>query len=324
MIRPAPCDVSRGVNNLDSMELVTGATGYVGGRLVERLLEEGRGVRALARDPSRLEAREGVEVFGGDVLSGDGLKAALEGCEAAYYLVHSMEAAVDGADFSGRDRRAAENFATAARAAGVERVVYLGGIAPVDDRPSPHIASRLEVEQILLESAPQATALRASILIGAGSSSFRVLVRLVERLRLLPLPAWRTNLTQPIAERDAIEFLARTPQVAAAAGRSLDITGPDVISYGAMVEQIAELMGVPRTPIALRFSLTPPASAFVSAVTGQPLELVRPLMESLEHELLPRDAGEAARTYGLRPLGFDRAVERALAEWATVEELAAR
>ncbi len=307
------------------MELVTGATGYVGGRLVERLLEEGRPVRALARDPSRVEPRAGVEAARGDILSGEGVRAAMEGCEVAYYLVHSMEAASGGdGDFSSRDRRAAENFAAAARDAGVARVVYLGGIVPQSGLPSPHLASRLEVERILLESAPHPTALRASILIGAGSSSFRMLVRLVERLRLLPLPAWRTNRTQPIAERDAIEFLARTPLVGEAAGRSLDIAGPDVISYGAMVERIAELMGVGRTPLALGVSLTTPASALVSAVTRQPLELVRPLMESLEHELLPTDPGEAHAMYGIRPLGFDRAVERALAQWERAEELAAR
>jgi uncharacterized protein YbjT (DUF2867 family) len=236
-----------------------------------------------------------------------------------------MEAAEDpDGDFAGRDRRAAENFAVAAREAGVERVVYLGGLTPAGSAPSPHLASRLEVERILLEAAPRATALRASILIGAGSSSFRMLVRLVERLRLLPLPAWRSNRTQPIAERDAIEFLARTPRIQAAAGRSLDIAGPDVITYGEMVERIAELMGVGRTPVSLGVSLTPAASAVVSAVTQQPLELVRPLMESLEHELLPRDADEAPRMYGIRPLGFDRAVERALARWEVTETLGAR
>jgi uncharacterized protein YbjT (DUF2867 family) len=307
------------------MELVTGATGYVGGRLAERLLGEGRSVRALARDPSRLEPREGLEVVRADLLRGEGVAAALEGCETAYYLVHSMEASRAGnGDFARSDRRAAENFAAAARAAGVERVVYLGGLAPSDGPPSPHIASRLEVERILLEAAPAATALRASILIGAGSSSFRMLVRLVERLRLLPLPSWRTKRTQPIAERDAIEFLARTPSVPAAAGRSLDIAGPDVISYGAMIEQIAELMGVGRMPLPLGFSLTSPASALVSAVTDQPLGLVRPLMTSLEHDLLPRDAHEAPAMYGIRPLRFDRAVERALAQWEAAEELAAR
>jgi len=308
-----------------SMELVTGATGYVGGRLTERLLEEGRTVRVLARDPSRLEPREGVVAARGDILSGVGVRAALEGCGVAYYLVHSMEAAdeKDG-DFAQRERRAAENFAAAAREAGVRRVVYLGGVAPRRGSPSPHLASRLEVERILLESAPGPTALRASIVIGAGSSSFRMLVRLVERLRLLPLPAWRTNRTQPIAERDAIEFLARTPHVPQAAGRALDIAGPEVITYGGIVERIAELMGVGRTALGLRVSLTPPASALVSAVTRQPLELVRPLMESLEHDLLPEDPAEAQAMYGIRPLGLDRAVERALAQWERVEELAAR
>lgn len=310
-------------------ELVTGATGYVGGKLVDRLRREGRRVRALARDPARLEPRDGVETVKGDLLRGEGLEAALEGCRTAYYLVHSMEGPPPGShagngDFAGKDRRAAENFAAAARAAGVERVVYLGGLAPSDGPPSPHIASRIEVEEILLEAAPAATALRASILIGAGSSSFRILVRLVERLRVLPLPAWRTNRTQPIAESDAIEFLARTPSVPDAAGRSLDIAGPDVISYGEMIRQIAELMGVGRTPLELRASLTPPAAAVVSAVTGQPLELVRPLMTSLERDLLPRDAEEAPALYGIRPLPFERAVERALAEWEAVEELGAR
>jgi uncharacterized protein YbjT (DUF2867 family) len=175
-----------------------------------------------------------------------------------------------------------------------------------------------------MEAAPAATALRASILIGSRSSSFRMLVRLVERLRFLPMPAWRHNRTQPIAERDAIEFLARTPGVEAAAGRSLDIVGPDVLSYGAMIERIAESMGVARPSIGLGFSLTPSASAVVSALTGQPLDLVRPLMQSLERELLPRDPDEAAEMYGIRTLPFDRAVERALAEWESNEELAAR
>ena len=304
------------------MELVTGATGYVGGRLVDRLLEEGRPVRALARDATRLGERDGVESATGDVLTGEGIRAALEGCSTAYYLVHSMEAGDE--DFAARDRRAAMTFADAAVAAEVDRVVYLGGVTPSDGPPSPHIASRLEVEEILLEHAPSATALRASILVGARSSSFRMLVRLVERLRVLPMPAWHVNRTQPIAERDAIEFLARTPEVPAAAGRSLDVAGPDVISYGAMMQRIAESMGVGRTSLGLGISLTPPASAVVSAVTDQPLELVRPLMESLEHDLLPRDAEEAPAMYGIRPLSFDRAVERALAEWELTEELAAR
>jgi uncharacterized protein YbjT (DUF2867 family) len=305
------------------MELITGATGYVGGRLIRRLAREGRPVRALARDAARLEPLDGVEPAEGDLLTGRGLAAALEGCSTAYYLVHSMEPAPDGG-FADRDRRAAEAFGAAAAAAGVERIVYLGGIEPPAGRASPHLGSRLEVERILLAAVPASTALRASIVIGARSASFRVLVRLVERLRVLPLPAWRRNRTQPIDERDVLEFLARTPDTAAAAGRSLDVTGPDVVSYGEMIERIGELMGVGRLPVGLRASLTPPASAVVSAVTEQPLELVRPLMESLETDLLARDPDEAPRAYGIRPRPFERAVEHALAEWESLEPLAAR
>ena len=170
----------------------------------------------------------------------------------------------------------------------MERIVYLGGIAPAG-AVSPHLSSRLEVEEILLSALPASTALRASIVIGAGSSSFRVLVRLVERLRLLPMPRWRSNRTQPIDERDVIEFLAATPAVPEAAGRSLDICGPDVVTFAALIEGIAEGLGVGRMPVGLPASLTPPASAVVAAVSGQPLELVRPLMESLESDVLPRD-----------------------------------
>jgi uncharacterized protein YbjT (DUF2867 family) len=308
-------------------ELVTGATGYVGGRLIERLLAEGRGVRALARNPSRLEAPPEVEAVKGDLVSGRGLERALDGVSTAYYLVHSMEpaAGADG-DFANRDRIAAENFAKAAERAGVERVVYLGGIVPSDlggGELSPHLASRLEVERILLEALPRSTALRASILVGARSSSFRILVRLVERMRVLPFPAWRDHRTQPIDERDAIEYLARTPFTPAAEGKSLDIAGPDLMSYGEMIERIADLMGVGRTPLRLRASVTPLASAVVSAIVDQPVELVRPLMYSLERDLLPRN-GAARELYGVRVHSFDRAVEHALADWERREELAAR
>ena len=305
-----------------AVELVTGATGYVGGRLVRRLAGEGRPVRALGRDPGRLEAIDGVEGVGGDVLSGEGVEAALEGVETANYLVHSMEAAPDP-DFAGRDRRSAQRFGEAAAAAGVKRIVYLGGIVPAG-RLSPHLRSRLEVEGLLLGAVPGSTALRASIVIGAGSASFRLLVRLVERLRVLPLPPWHRHRTQPVDERDVLEFLARTPGVPAAAGRSLDIAGPDVVSYGVMIERIAELMGVGRLPVRLPRSLTPPASAVVSAVTEQPVELVRPLMESLEWDLLPRDPEEAPRLYGVHPRPFERAVEHALADWESREPLGAR
>jgi uncharacterized protein YbjT (DUF2867 family) len=308
------------------MELVTGATGYVGGRLIGRLLDEGRPVRALARDPGRMADRGAIEVVPGDLVAGTGLDAALADVDTAYYLVHSMAPAPNGAGFADLDRQAATNFAGAASAAGVERVVYLGGILPPvgSDHPlSRHLGSRLEVERILLDAAPQSTAFRASIVVGARSSSFRLLVRLVERLRVLPFPAWRDNRTAPVAEVDAIEYLARAPQTPAAAGRSLDITGPDVMTYGAMIERIADAMGVGRLPVALPTSQTAAASAVVAAVVGQPIELVRPLMQSLETDLLPRDDA-AQEVFGLRRHSFDRAVDHALREWESTEELGAR
>src|SRR3954452_19747752 len=233
-------------------ELVTGATGYIGGRLIERLLSEGRSVRALARSPALLDAPPKVEAMKSDLVSGRGLARALDGCSVAYYLVHSMEPATGAnGDFASRDRTAAENFARAAEAAGFERIDYLGGMVPSLDSGelSPHLASRLEVERTLLEARPRSTALRASIVIGARSASFRILVRLVERLRVLPFPAWRDHRTQPIDERDAIEYLARTAETPAVQGMSLDIAGPDLMSYGQMIERIADLMGVGRVPL---------------------------------------------------------------------------
>jgi len=277
-------------------------------------------VRALARRPELLPELEAVR---GDLLTGAGLERALDGCSTAYYLVHSMEPAANG-DFTGRDRLMAETFGDAAARAGVERIVYLGGIVPKQRPLSSHLASRLEVEETLLAAVPGSTALRASIVIGDRSSSFRLLVRLVERLRVLPMPRWRKNRTAPIDERDVIEFLARTPYVLDAAGRSLDVAGPDVMTYGRMIERIADEMGVGRLPLTLGRSLTPPASAVVAAVTGQPIELVRPLMESLESDVLPRDPREAADLYGIHPRSFARALDHALAEWESLEPLGAR
>src|SRR3954471_2625496 len=305
------------------MELLTGATGYIGGGLMQRLLADGRDVRALARNPDRL-AGEPVEVVQGDVIKGEGLVRALDGCETAYYLIHSMEqAAGPNGAFADLDRRAADNFARAAQEAGVDRIVYLGGLIPQGEAISPHLRSRLEVEQILLDAIPDSVALRASIVIGARSSSFRLLVRLIERLWVLPLPGWRAHRTQPIDERDAIEYLARAPLARAAAGRSLDIAGPDVLTYAQIVERIAEGMGVGRAPLSLRLSMTPSAAAVVARVTGLDLELVRPLMESLEYDLLPRNM-DAADLFRHRPRRFGRAVEHALAEWESMQPLAAR
>ena len=301
--------------------LVTGASGFVGSELVPRLRADGHAVRAFARDPARVRADLDVPVHLGDVVSGAGLDEALEGCDVAYYLVHSMEPGE--ASFSERDRRAAETFARAAGAAGVRRVVYLGGLVPAGAAASPHLASRLEVERILLEAVPEGVALRASIVIAARSRSFRFLVRLVERLPVLALPAWRDNRTQPIDGRDVLEMLARAAVVPEVAGRSLDVAGPDVLTYGEMVRRIRDLMLLSRPAWSLDRTWTGIASRVGAVVSGEAHDLVGPLMEGLAEDLLPRDDA-AAGLLGVRLHRFDAAVERALREWEEREPLAAR
>ncbi len=306
------------------LELVVGATGYVGNLVVRALLAERRPVRALSRDPARMPKELELETVRGDLLTGEGLEEALAGCEAAYYLVHSMEPGAES--FEVRDRIAAHNFVRACRRAGVARTVYLGGIAPTG-APSPHMRSRLEVEQILMEGVAGATGLRASILIGAHSSSFRLMVRLVERMRVLALPPWRERRTQPVAEADVVRCLIQAPLLERTAGRSIDVVGPDVLTYGAMLRGIAEALGIGRPEIAVPVSITPVTAAVAAAVGDAPVDLVGALMGSLVADVLPRSdraAAELAELFGIQPLSFERAVSRALAEWELEEPLAAR
>jgi len=310
--------------------LVTGASGFVGAALIPRLQRDGHDVRAFGRAAGRV--RDAVPVVEGDAVTGAGLDAALEDVDCAYFLIHSMETvgrpapsaeAVPSGDFAERDRRAARAFAEAARRAGVRRVVYLGGLVPADAPPSPHLASRLEVERVLLDAAPEAVAFRASIVIAAASRSFRFLVRLVERLPVLALPAWREHRTQPIDGRDVIEFLARAAAAPGLAGRSLDIAGPDVVSYADMIERIRDAMVVGRPALRLGLEATPVASRVAAAIAGEDHALIGPLMEGLSHDLLPRDDA-AAELLGVRLHTFDAAVERALRDWEAAEPLAAR
>ena len=303
--------------------LVTGITGFVGAALTPRLLAAGHEVVGFARDPSRVAFD--VPVVQGDALTGEGLDRALDGVDVAYYLIHSMEPGqtqVEGFDV--RDRRAAELFADAVQRAGAKRVVYLGGLVPPERAASLHLASRLEVEETLITATPESVALRASIVIGARSRSFRFLVRLVERLRVLPLPAWRDFRTQPIDGRDVLAFLQAAATSKPAAGHSLDIAGPDVLSYGEMVQRIADEMLVGRAPLRLRFNATPLASRVAAAVAGERHELIGPLMEGLEGDLLPRDMC-APELLGVRLHSFSAAVQHALREWEdSGEPLAAR
>ncbi len=300
--------------------LVTGAGGFVGSLLVPRLLAEGHDVLGLSREPERV--RSAAPLARGDALSGEGLAAALDGVEVAYYLIHSMErSASERASFAERDRRAAENFAEAAERADVRRIVYLGGIQG-SSRRSLHLDSRREVEQILLARVPDSVALRASIVIGARSRSFRLLVHLVERMRVLALPAWRRYRTQPIDERDVTEMLLACA-TAVVGARSLDIGGPDVLSYGEMIERIADLMLVSRPSLGLGVSATALTARVAAAIAGEDPELVLPLMRSLEGDLLAAD-DHAAELLGVELHSFDSAVEHALSEWERAERLAAR
>jgi uncharacterized protein YbjT (DUF2867 family) len=305
--------------------LVTGATGAIGAELVPRLVGGGHAVRAFARDPSRVTAGGLAGVVRGDAVTGAGLAEALDGIEVAYFLIHSMEAAaVADGGFAERDRHAAARFADAARDAGVRRIVYLGGLLPRGAGVSPHLASRHEVEDQLLGAAPEGVALRASIVIGARSRSFRFLVRLVERVPVMALPDWRDNRTAPIDARDVMAYLVAAGTSDAIDGAlSLDIGGPEVMTYAAMIERIRDalMLGRPRLDLPLR--LTAVASRVAAAIAGEDPALIEPLMGSLGSDLLPRD-DRARELFGVRLHGFDAAVERALREWEDAEDLAAR
>lgn len=301
--------------------LVTGISGYVGGELVPRLQRDGHDVVGLTRDRRRVTAD--VPVIEGDVLTGAGLTEALDGVDVAYYLIHAMEASADG-PFAERERTGAERFAAAARSAGLRRIVYLGGPAPQSGPASLHLSSRLEVERLLLSAVPDSVALRASIVIGARSRSFRFLVRLVERLPVLAVPAWHGNRTAPIDERDVLSLLTEAATNDAVSGRSLDIAGPDTVTYGELILRIRDLMLLGRPTFKFRrLMVTPIASRVAAAIAGEEPELIEPLMESLATDLLPRD-DEAARLLGVRMHRLDAAIEHALAVWEQTEPLAAR
>ncbi len=310
--------------------LVTGVTGYVGPLLAARLIADGHKVRGFARSPQRVQV-PGLEVYGGDAVTGDGLTAAMDGVDVAYFLIHAMEGAAAGADpFPAREAQAAGRFAQAAAAAGVRRIVYLGG--PVPDAPlSSHLESRLAVERSLLAAVPDSIALRASIVIGARSRSFALLVRLIERLPVLALPAWWRHRTAPIDERDVLAMLAAAAGARLSAsdrdpdgGFVFDAAGRDVVSYGDLLQRIAELMLVDRIAVRLpALSLTPVASVVAAALAGEDPALVRPLMESLETDLLP-NGRSAAEALTVRLHSLDAAIEHALGDWERAGHLAAR
>lgn len=311
--------------------LLTGASGFIGSALAPALLAEGHELRGLTRDLRRARAgfsqthASAMELVEGDVLTGKGLAGALAGVEAAYYLIHSMEDTPGSppGSFAERERVAASTFAAHAEHAGIGRIVYLGGLLPHSGSVSPHLASRAEVEQILFAHVPDSVALRASIVIGARSRSFRLLVRLVERMPVLTLPAWRRFRTQPIDVRDTISMLTAAAGRPSVGGRTLDIGGPEPLTYEELLRRIAELLLLPRPTLGVGVTMTPLTARLAAALAGEDHALVLPLMEGLRGDLLPAD-DRAAELLGVELHTFDSAVECALREWEAAEPLAAR
>jgi len=286
--------------------LLTGATGYVGGSLLPELLARGHRVRCLVRSPDRAQLPEEAEVVKGDVVKAEGLDAAMEGVDVAYYLVHSMGS---GDDFADCDRRAAEAFGDAAKAAGVGRVVYLGGLEG-DDSPSEHLRSRHEVAGVLRERAAEFVYVRAAMVIGAGSASFLMMRHLVQRLPAMITPKWIDTRSQPIAITDVVATLAdlaereQVPQ-------EVQLGGADVLTYREMMVRFAAIIGR-RPPVVVTVPVLSPrlSSYWVSLVTPVDSGLVRPLVDGLSTEMVVRDAPPDGINDD--PLGFDDAVRSAL------------
>jgi uncharacterized protein YbjT (DUF2867 family) len=291
--------------------LVAGATGYVGGRLVPRLLEAGHSVRVLARSNGRAERYDwsaDVEVRIGDVLDPETLDAALGGCDTAYYLVHSIGS---GDGFADVEARAATNVRDAADRAGLERIVYLGGMGSGDDL-SEHLASRHRVGEILASGRTATTELRAAVIIGSGSISFEMLRYLTEVLPVMITPSWVRTRCQPIAIRDVLHYLVGVLDDAEHVDRVLEIGGPDVVTYAEMMQTFAEVAGLPRRVIVPVPVLSPGLSSrWVGLVTPLPSSIARPLIDSLRHEVVVHDHSIDA-IVPHRPLGFRAALELAL------------
>jgi uncharacterized protein YbjT (DUF2867 family) len=296
--------------------LVTGATGYIGGRLVPRLLEAGHEVRVFVRDPIRLRDvpwADQVEVATGDLANATDVARAMVGVEVLYYLVHSMSSA---GDFERTERHVASTVAVAAAAAKVARIVYLGGLHP-EGKLSPHLRSRKEVGDILMASGAPTAALQAGVVIGSGSASFEMIRHLTEVLPYMPAPKWVRNFIQPIAVRDVLHYLVGAATLPAEVNRTFDIGGPDVLRYGQMMNGYAVEAGLKQRPIASLPVLTPYlASQWVNLVTPIPRALAVPIISSLQYDAVCTEndisAFIAPPVAGLT--GYRRAVRYALAK----------
>jgi uncharacterized protein YbjT (DUF2867 family) len=290
--------------------LLTGATGYVGGRLLRALEESGRSVRCLARRPETLSGRTApqTEVVRGDVLEPDSLHHALAGVTTAYYLVHSM---AGSGPYAGVDRRGAENFATAARKTGVRRIVYLGGLGAEHD-VSTHLESRHEVGRILRDSGVPTIEFRASVIIGSGSVSFEIVRSLVDRSPLLLIPRWVASRMQPIAIEDVLAYLLAALDLELEESRLFEIGGPDRVAYVDLMREYAHQVGLRRALLRVPLATPHISGLWLSLATPVYASIGRALIESLRHDTLVDD-GSARNVFPIRPRGFQQAIERALA-----------
>jgi uncharacterized protein YbjT (DUF2867 family) len=292
--------------------LVTGATGYLGGRLVPLLLEDGHAVRCLVRDAARLAAkpwRDRVEVVEGDALDPPSLQGAFDGCDVGYYLIHAMGASERG--FEDRDRRAAAAVAAEAARAGVRHLVYLGGLGDPEAGMSRHLASRQEVGRVLAGGGVPVTEFRAAIVVGSGSLSFEMIRYLTERLPVMVTPRWVDTRVQPIAVDDVLAYLRRAPDHPPEGHHVVEVGGPEVLTYRRLMEGYAEARGLRRrmipTPV-----LSPRLSSYwINLVTPIPASIARPLVDGLASEVVVNDP-EPARRYGVRPMRYRTAVKLAL------------
>lgn len=292
--------------------LVTGATGYIGGRLWRKLEESGVSVRCMARDPLSLSDKIGetTTVVQADIFSVSSLERALEGIETAYYLIHSMGSA---GNFEDADREGARNFAQAAERAGVKRVIYLGGLGNAEEELSPHLRSRHEVGEILRSADTEVLELRASIVLGAGSLSFEMIRALVDRLPVMITPRWVEVDAQPIGIDDLLAYLIESITVPLAESRVFEIGGPERLSYGQLMNEYAEIKGLKRFMIRVPVLTPRLSSLWLGLVTPLYARIGKKLIESIVHPTIVRDQS-ALDTFKVRPITVKESITRAISE----------